>query len=280
MNGFMLFDVDEHTWEYKPLGVTLEAPEVYSFAVGKYSIMSFSDSLSTTCRIHNRETFAYVANHGITLAEEYHCCTYNDGKFYIAEPGHVYVYQDNSDNIPTRVSDILIPDGSQLGTLYPKSITCSDNCIYLTFADSDVLYTYNITENRWLSLTLPEAETALGSQTDMHRPVCFDDYFFHASKNLFVTNASMYSRYRVGETNSYVHVRTNSENLPVGTLYNPKFITVDDVGLHIHPGYLYKQFTTTLNLNDRIFATEDYLETDYRKLINHSFTLPDEEVYI
>lgn len=281
MNGFMLFDVDEHTWEYKPLGATLEVPEVCSFAVGKYSIMSFSDSLSATCRIHNRETFAYVANHGITFAEEYHCCTYNDGKFYIAEPGHVYVYEDNSNNIPTRVSDILIPDGSQLGTLYPKSITCSDNCIYLTFADSDVLYTYNITENRWLSLTLPEAESALGSQTDMHRPVCFDDYFFHASKNLFVTNASMYSRYRVGETNSYVHVRTNSENLPVGTLYNPKFITVDDVGLHIHPGYLYKQLTVTLNLNDRIFATEDYLETDYRKLIKHSFTLPDdEEVYI
>ena len=87
----------------------------------------------------------------------------------------------------------------------------------------------------------------------------------------------MYSKYRIGENNSYIHIRTNSEEIPGTASYDYKFITVDEAGLHIHTGYLYKQLTTTIDLQNRIFSTSDYVEGEYKRMLSNSYTEPDDE---
>ena len=273
-NGFMLFDTEERSFEFKPNSVNLDNPWVMSFAVGDYSIMTFVDGLTTTCNMYAKSDFSYISNTGIILPEDLHVVTYDQGYFYIGQMGHIYVYKDQSNHKPTFVKDIVVPEDVESKT--PIHIVCTDGCLYIIYDGTDIVCAYNLASMRWTELTLPYEDMILVDDT-IHRPVGFRGYFFVPEKQLFVTNANMYSKYRIGENNSYIHIRTNSEEIPGTAAYDYKFISVDEAGLHIHTGYLYKQLTTTIDLQNRIFSTSDYVEGEYKRMLSNSYTEPDDE---
>ena len=266
MNGFLLFDTTTGSFTQVLDDVNGDQLPVNSFAMGDYTILEclYDEGGTTTVRVFNKETLTAVTGYNVTFPSGTRCVSFSDGKFYIAQPGHLYIFEDNNTCKPTLVSDIPIPDD----TLQPKTVDQTEGCIYITFSVSNVMYVYSTKEQTWTDITLPFTNPDY-YKTGWHRPATFKGYIYLGDMELFVTNASMYNKYRIGERNSYVHAIINSESAPHMT-YDNRFITVDEVGAHIHAGYLDKTLSPIAS-GSKIKESQDYLATDYNRLINHSF---------
>lgn len=270
MNGFVLLNVTTGTFTHIPDDVNGDQLPVNSFAMGDYTVMEclYNENGTTEVRVFDRETLTAVAGYNVRFPSGIRCVSYSDGKFYVAQPGHLYILEDNDICKPTLVSDIPIPDD----TLQPKTVDQTGGLIYITFSTSNVMYVYSTKEQSWTDITLPFVNPDY-TTTGWHRPATFKGYIYLGDMELFVTNASMYNKYKVGERNSYVHAITNAE-FSNNMTYDRRFITVDEDGTHIHAGYLDKALTP-ISEGSKIKETQAYLSTDYNRMLSHSFRKGD-----
>lgn len=265
MKGFMLFNTTTHSWAYKEdtdIGSTLP---IYSFGCGDHSIISFPYNDDGSCLVYNKYTFTRV-NTSLAFSGGRKCCTYYNGKFYITMSRYLYIITDKADHNLTINQTINTP----YTTLQPKTISVTDNLIYVTFEESDILYGYDISTQRWFQITLPFTVPTTGNK-GWYRPTCCDGYFFIAYDGLFVTNPNTYHKYNIGERNTYIHIPTDSSyDKPI--TYDNRFISIDSQGTHIHAGYIDKQLSV-IDETNHILKSQDFLSTDYNRLINYSFTI-------
>ena len=266
MNGFILFDTTTGTFTQVLDDVNDDKFYANSFAMGDYTVLKclYDEGGTTTVHVFDKETLTAVTGYNVTFPSGIRCVSFSDGKFYIAQPGHLYVFEDNDTCKPTLVSDIPIPDD----TLQPKTVDQTEGFIYITFSVSNVMYVYSTKEQTWTDITLPFTNPDYNT-TGWHRPATFKGYIYLGDMELFVTNASMYNKYKIGERNSYVHAITNLE-FSSHMRYDNRFITVDEVGAHIHTGYLDKTLSPIAS-GSKIKESQDYLATDYNRLLGHSF---------
>lgn len=239
------------------------------FTVGKYTMLTFW--CSTSCTGPRRWSVATrnrVTTSAMVMPAGIKCACYADGKFYVAQIGHIYVYEDNPECEPTLVEDILTPFTS----LTPKTITYSKGILYVMMASSSTLYIYHIKNQQWASMFMPFTNSGLGNTgSKYYRPASFDTYFFVEHLKLLTVNFAKYAKYKIGEKSTTLLVRTNDNHRTEYT-YDDRFITIDDVGMDFHKGYINKQLTI-IDETNRIYESESYVHSDeYKTVIKYDFT--------
>ena len=267
---FAIFNTTSLSWSFK--SDTSDLDNRNEFVVGKYSAINFW--YSNDCngpRVYDK-SLNRCTNVTITaLPKAIKCACYADGKFYVTQTGHIYVYTDNPEHNMIVEEDILTPYSS----LRPKTISCSDGILYVTCANSPTLYMYNITAEQWYSTSLPFNVGAYGI-ADNFRPACFKGYFFIGSMKLYVTNFNTITKYRIGQKSSVLMIQTN-DNFENPYEYDDRFITIDESGINAHTGYITKDLTL-IDDENRIFESEPFVKSDeYNILIEYVFTLREEE---
>lgn len=268
--GHMTFDVDTRFWDFINVPEEQKSVLVNSFAISGHHIMEFPYDAQES------EPWLFWADdpeHSPTtvptynFANGYKWVTYEASteSFYVVTIGHLYIL-DEGIAYPTILHDIEIPDD----TLQPKSVTYADGFIYITFASTDIVYAYDTNHQEWIKIVLPFTMREIGNFT-WNRPAAFRNYLFIGEANLFVTNANVQTRHRIGQQIGSTLFATNSSNKSLMT-YDPRFITVDEVGTHYHPGNIVKIMSQATGASAGIFESEEYLREDYLRLLSCKFT--------
>ena len=270
----MTFDVDTRFWDFINVPEEQKSVLVNSFAISGHHIMEFPYDAQKS------EPWLFWADdpeHSPTsvptynFANGYKWVTYEASteSFYVVTIGHLYIL-DEGIAYPTILHDIDIPDD----TLQPKSVTYADGFIYITFASTDIVYAYDTNHQEWIKIVLPFTMREIGNFT-WNRPAAFRNYLFIGEANLFVTNANVQTRHRIGQQLGSALFATNSSNDSLMT-YDSRFITVDAVGTHYHPGNIVKNMSQATGASAGIFESEEYLREDYLRLLSCKFTEKEE----
>lgn len=270
VNGFFILDTETNNWTYHGDIVHIDDTPGTSFAIGKYTIMKciYDENGTTEVHVFDRETLIGVSGYTVTFPNGKRCVCYNDGYFYVAQPGYLYILQDQSNCKPSLSTSVNIPDNS----LQPKTIDCTNGCIYITFENSDSIYVYSLTLQKWLVDELPFT-VPTSNTTGWYRPAVFGGYFFIGNMDMYTANANLGGKYSAGERNSYVHIFPN-ESYANNMTYDDRFITPDKDGLSIHMGYIDKTLTPISQGSD-IYQTQDYTTNDYNRMMYHRFNKGD-----
>ena len=241
------------------------------FTVGKYTMLTFwCDSTCTGPRRWSIATRNRVTTGDTGLSNMpagIKCSCYADGKFYIAQIGHIYVYEDSPDCAPVFIEDILTPFTS----LTPKTISYAKGILYVMMASSQTLYIYHIQNQQWASMFMPFTNSGLGNTgSKYYRPTTFDTYFFVEHFKLLTVNFAKYAKYKIGEKSTTLLVRTNDNHRTEYT-YDDRFITIDDIGVDFHKGYIDKQLTMVDDVN-RIYESESFVhDHEYKTIDKYDF---------
>ena len=241
------------------------------FTVGKYTMLTFW--CSTSCTGPRRwsvatRTRVTTGDTGLSnMPAGIKCSCYADGKFYIAQIGHIYVYEDSPDCAPVFIEDILAPFTS----LTPKTILYAKGILYVMMASSPTLYIYHIQNQQWASMFMPFTNSGLSNTgSKYYRPTTFDTYFFVEHLKLLTVNFAKYAKYKIGEKSTTLLVRTNDNHRTEYT-YDDRFITIDDIGMDFHKGYISKQLTMVDDVN-RIYESESFVhDHEYKTVDKYDF---------
>ena len=266
LRGYLLFNTKTKTFttHADSDGSNIERN---SWALGDYTCLEYSNSDSTTSpRMHIRSTLARIADKeaALTTPAGKKAVCFGDGKFYIIQKAHLYIVEDKPDNNLTIDQDITAPFSS----IQPKHIVYSKGVLYITFENQSSLYSYNLKTGQWIFSPLPFNTGAINSTavSAWYRPAVYNGYYFIEHLKMYTTNALQPFKYRMGEKDGFISIRTNSSIEPTMT-YDDKFFTVDSNGINFHTGYITKEFTEIDNVN-HIYESEPYQLHEYRKFID------------
>ena len=247
-----------------------------SWALGDYTCIEYSNSDSTTSpRMHIRSTLARISDKeaALTTPAGKKAVCFGDGKFYIIQKAHLYIVEDKPDNNLTIDQDITAPFSS----IQPKHIVYTKGVLYITFENQSSLYSYNLKTGEWIFSPIPFNTGAINSTalSAWYRPAVYNGYYFIEHLKMYTTNALQPFKYRMGEKDGFISIRTNSSIEPTMT-YDDKFFTVDSNGINFHTGYITKEFTEIDNVN-HIYESEPYQLHEYRKFIDCKIIMREEE---
>ena len=241
-------------------------------SVGKYSIIChWFDDRCGLFRRYDKNNFTFHTEaqpFTVELGVKISC--YNDGIFYVTMKGHLYIINENSDFIYTLKEDVLTPYTS----LVPKTITYSDDILYITCANSNNLFIYDLTAKNWISMQLPFNIGAYGNQ-NWFRPTQFKNgFFFIGNLKLLVVNYNNHSKYNVGQKGSILLLQTNDSIHDYGE-YDERFITINNIGINFHTGDIQKRLTL-IDAENLIYTSEYFNKTEYKTLIEYNFTVEED----
>lgn len=266
--GHMIFNIVEKYWTFYEAPQEQSDVAINSFAVGKNSMMEFKYDITTVEPYLFNRNYEPIENPPeYNLAQGYKWVIYveNEEKFYVATLGHLYIFADDV-GAPRLLQDITIPTT----TYRPKTLTYAKGFVYVTFELWNEMYAYDTIHGDWIHSTLPFTVRATDNTT-WNKPTAFRDFFFVGADKLYVTNANVQEKHRMGHELASIFLRTNS-NYDGQITYNQSFITIDDIGVHYHTGNIVKMLARVPGTSDGIYMSEQYLGSDYLKLLGHKFT--------
>ena len=245
--------------------------------VGKYTVLTFWESDECVGpRVYDKTSLTRISFPGSPW-DAYEpgtkCICYDDGKFYLTQTGHLYIISDNPDHdVRTPDEHILTPYTSY----QPKTISVSNGLIYVTISgDVPTLYIYNMKVKQWISTALP-FNTGVMDNRSWYRPASFKGFFFIGNLKLYVANFNNYTKYKVGQKSNVLMIQTNDTH-PGSYVYDERFITIDNIGIHFNTGYIEKQLMN-IDESNHIYQSEDFIKnSEYKQIISYEITTTGEE---
>lgn len=191
-------------------------------------------------------------------------CKGKDDIIYTARIGALNIYREHSDSAPELIESIPTP----FTTYYPMDIIYSNGALYITTAEQDMLYMFDIATKKFYMISLPFSEGSNNNNNAAkhYRPCVFKGFCFISEMKMMTINYKKFDKYKVGQKSNYLLIKTNSTH-PYDWEYDERFVDVKDDGIHFHTG----DMTFDLNAYDvenMIYVTRNINKSEYRKFMS------------
>jgi hypothetical protein len=219
--GFKLFNINTKQWTTK---AQTTSNSKYYFALGSNLILFTINSTSTkNILVYHKDTDTFSTLTVDTAGLKVVC--YLDGKFYIAQPNKLYIYDEATETIETSVA---VPWGT------PKTINITNNTVFVTQDSSDRIIMYDLSNNTYTYTIIKWSVGAIGNDK-VRRNDVFKGYFFFALYSLGYINFSKKSKYDLGYVFDQYTFLFNEESADQYT-YNDEFVSFDESYLTLIDG--------------------------------------------
>jgi hypothetical protein len=267
-----LYDTISNRWTAKKKDTSTSYSRRYDCALGqKYMITTLwgSSSSAWLIDVENNQWIDFaIAYYQFSESARRNIC-YGDGKFFFVGPSYIYIV-DESNIIghieygdPVSVTRITTSYGSS----EPRTANYTNGLLYITFADSSMLYIYDVKRDTFTSTLLEFKQNNTSYSYNFYRPCTTEGYYFIGNIKLYVINYGEYAKYNMGYKFNQLQFILNIENENKFT-YDPRFVSFRDSYMTIRDGTISKQVTDE---GDSVY-TVDINKSEYNKLLDISFT--------
>lgn len=238
----LLFDIEHYLFELNP---NTDSIGFRDFAVGdKFVMMTASDRVYR----YNRSTKVYSSFALPTSSVA--CVAYHKGKFYFANAGYLYTYDELTESIVNT---------KNIAWTTPRDICAYNGTVYLVSDSSARAYicdsVNNVVHTYYMQWTLGQI-----GNSNIIRACVSEGYWFLVYQSLMMADYSGYSKYNFGYKYESVTVMCNRSNMSQFT-YDPRFVTFDETFISVHDGDIDYRLTPIAegsNIKSTHIAKSDY----------------------
>jgi hypothetical protein len=233
------------------------------FVLGKRYALSLHTGNSSSAYVWEIATNTWTRlteDHGQSWAGSYlNCGCYNDGTFYVTQRNRLHFLDEETMTITKSIP-------TPYTTIDPKTIEYSNGYLYITIQNSNVIYIYDIANDRFSSTGIPFTMDDW-SANGWLRPCSFRGYFFIPQIKLYVTNFTSYAKYNMGyKYDQFIMITNKAHELEQGYEYDDRFVTFTEDNMWIHDGYLAYEMTEIDQYNH--IKCVDVDKAEYNKFIS------------
>lgn len=259
--GVFLFDTNKRIFINNASNYQNDARR--DFVLGKRYALSTYAGNSANAYVWEIATNTWTRlteDHGQSWAGSYlNCGCYNDGTFYVTQRNRLHFLDEETMTITKSIP-------TPYTTIDPKTIEYSNGYLYITIQNSNVIYIYDIANDRFSSTGIPFKIDNWASDGWL-RPCSFRGYFFIPQIKLYVTNFTSYAKYNMGyKYDQFIMITNKEHELEQGYEYDDRFVTFTEDNMWIHDGYLTYEMTE-IDPHNHIKCV-DVDKTDYNKIIS------------
>lgn len=231
--GVFLFDTNKRIFVNKASNYQNNARR--DFVLGKRYALSIYAGNSASAYVWEIATNTWTRlteDHGQSWAGSYlNCGCYNNGTFYVTQRNRLHFLDEETMTITRSIP-------TPYTTIDPKTIEYSNGYLYITIQNSNVIYIYDIANDRFSSTNIP-FKMDNWSADGWLRPCSFRGYFFIPQIKLYVTNFTSYAKYNMGyKYDQFIMITNKEHELEQGYEYDDRFVTFTEDNMWIHDGYL------------------------------------------
>lgn len=264
--GFILFDTETLQWTEKSRNASSSRDD---FAVGKKYAVSLLDNTSKNMLACDIETNTWIDLENIFSGNYRNMVCYGDGKFYVVQRNTLHIVDEMSLEVEERIVTPFSSDD-------PYSIDYTNRVLYILIRSSNILYIYDIKDNRWTQLYLPFTIGPLNtsSSTYNHRSCAFKGFHFIPDMRLYTSNFVEYTKYNLGykyDTFSFVFNNITEPDYD----YDIRFVSFSDDFMTINNGYV--DFPMNLVDPENMIFKGTIASSEYNKIINVTLTQVEDD---
>lgn len=224
-NGFLFFDTIDERYTYKSYTTSYASQDM---AVGKYVVITNQNIVtSNSVFVYDTRTDTYSTFSLTSTAVAVSC--YDNGKFYIANAGYLYIVDEN-----TLTMESIVTSWPK-----PRSINVSNNTVFISAANSNKIYLYDMKERYTRSIiihwTIPDFNSSY-----TYIPSTLSGLYFFPYYTILQMDYSGYFKYNFGPKSMDMSILYNSDNDSHFT-YDERFVEFTESYVTIHDGMITKQ---------------------------------------
>ena len=233
------------------------------FVLGKRYALSIYTGNSASAYVWEIATNTWTRlteDHGQSWTGSYlNCGCYNDGTFYVTQRNRLHFLDEETMTITKSIP-------TPYTTIDPKTIDYSNGYLYITIQNSNVIYIYDIANDRFSSTNI-QFKMDNWTADGWLRPCSFRGYFFIPQIKLYVTNFTSYAKYNMGyKYDQFIMITNKAHELEQGYEYDDRFVTFTEDNMWIHDGYLTYDMTEIDSQNH--IKCVDVDKAEYNKFIS------------
>ena len=259
--GVFLFDTNKRIFINNASPYQNEARR--DFVLGKRYALSLLANNSSSAYVWEIATNTWTRltdDHGQSWAGSYlNCGCYNNGTFYVTQRNRLHFLDEETMTITRSIP-------TPYTTIDPKTIEYSNGYLYITIQNSNVIYIYDIANDRFSSTGIPFKMDDWAADGWL-RPCSFRGYFFIPQIKLYVTNFTSYAKYNMGyKYDQFIMITNKEHELEQGYEYDDRFVTFTEDNMWIHDGYITYDMTEIDPRNH--IKSVDVDKAEYNKFIS------------
>lgn len=264
--GFILFDTETLRWTEKSRD---ESSSRDDFAVGKKYAVSLLDNTSKNMLACDIETNTWINLENIFSGNYRNMVCYGDGKFYVVQCNTLHIVNEMTLEVEERIVTPFSSDD-------PYSIDYTNGVLYILIRSSNILYIYDIKNNRWTQLYLPFTIGPLNtsSSTYNHRSCAFKGFHFIPDMRLYTSNFVEYTKYNLGYKYDMFSFVFNNITEPDYD-YDIRFVSFSDDFMTINNGYV--DFPMNLVDPENMIFKGTIDSSEYNKIIDVTLTQVEDD---
>lgn len=242
-SGFLFFDINRRIFSPKTYSSIIDYND---FAVGSVCCVATRNSTSSPhLFVYNYQSETYST---ITLpTSNIACITYENGKFYIANNGKLYVYDEETMSLENTYNGAW---GD------PKTISVTNGIVFITVKSSNKLFIYDTTQTKQNSIYLPWTING----TNQIQPLAWEGFYFILQNTLGIINDVSISKYNFGPKYENMVIMLNKSNERIFS-FDPKFVQFEDTFMTLRDGnleYTLEPIETSSSIKSVSISKTDY----------------------